>query len=143
VLYAALLGVVLFGFGWGIAFFVSLLRAPAQLDAECQQQVQKLAAELELPDKALADYLIGLLNQTEDAEIKVMKFMLFHEEIDRPHIKIPKMEWKEIDVALRHCVEIGLLCIRSEGSAGSFLWMNFYWIPPEFRETLKRLLRRA
>jgi hypothetical protein len=65
---------------------------------------------------------------------------------NRSHIKIPGIEWSEMDQHLRSCVDVGLLRIRTEGQEGGFVSplrifnMYFYYVPLEFRETLKRLL---
>lgn len=45
-LYAALLGLILFGCGWGVAFFISLYRAPTQLDKGRADEIHLLTEKL-------------------------------------------------------------------------------------------------
>jgi hypothetical protein len=40
---------------------------------------------------------------------------------NRSHIKIPGIEWSEMDQHLRSCVDVGLLRIRTEGQEGGFV----------------------
>lgn len=145
--YAVLLGFALFFMGWGIAFFVSLSRAPAQLDATCRKEISELRAELALPDEALADHLDGLLTQISENATKVLRFVLLHEQIDTPHIKIEGLPFADIQKARYECVTAGLLRINTVGGGDDPFSIRvmlgaheFYYVPPEFRQVLQRLL---
>jgi len=120
-------------------------RAPAQLDAEFQTIVKQLSTQLELPNKAQAEHLINLLSRVGDTEKMVIRFVLMHDEISKQYINIPTHYSKDIGEALYTCVKIGLLRVRSEnnGEYSSMAFVggsSFYYVPLEFRETLKRLL---
>lgn len=145
--YAALLGLALFFIGWGVAFFVSLARAPAQLDGACQQMVGQLRAELALPDEALANHLRGLLAQISENATKVLRFVLLHEQIDTLHIKIEGLAFADMQKARSECITAGLLRINRVGGGDDAFSIRamlgaqeFYYVPPEFRQILQRLL---
>jgi len=143
--YAALLGLVLFFVGWGIAFFVSLSRAPAQLDAACQKEVNELRTELTLPDKALADHLRGLLAQISESATMVLKFVILYDVIETQQMKIAGLSFNDMLKASQECVSVGLLRVEYDAidltsPLAIATSRSFYQVPPEFRETLKRLL---
>ena len=65
------------------SFIVNLFRAPALLDAESQQEINRLAFALALPDAALADHLRGLLVHTSEDARKVLKLAVLYEMIEQ------------------------------------------------------------
>lgn len=143
---AILYGVVVFFCGWGIAFFVSLARAPALLDAECQQVIKRLSDELELPDQALATYLADLLSQVGNDGFELLRFMLLHDEIGLTLIKVKGLSANQVSEAVRLCTVVGLLKYRVETSEkfSQVVFRKFFYrVPPEYRQTLKRLLYKT
>jgi hypothetical protein len=125
---------------------LSAFRAPAQIDAESQRLIKTLSEQLELPNKALADHLRGLLAQVSENAKTVLRFVLLHEEIDTPHLKIEGLSFTDTQKAQYECVTVGLIRINQVGDPGPFSLRamlgahEFYYVPPEFRPTLQRLL---
>jgi len=140
--HACLLGIVIFFFGWGIVFCLSIVRAPAQLDEDCQNTIKKLREELELPDKALTDHLTELLERVGNDGKEVMRFAVLHDEFTHQHLKVKGLSSRQISEAVRLCVSEGLLHSRTERTEFFTvpITTHYYWMSPEFRLTLKRLL---
>ena len=143
--YAAVLGPVLFFTGWGIAFFVSLSRAPAQLDAVCQKEVSQLRGKLSLPDEVLADHLTGLLAQISETAKMVLKLAILYDVMESRLMKLEGVSFNDAWNACRECISVGLIRVEYDAvDVTSPLAIatsrSFYQIPPEFRKTLKRLL---
>lgn len=143
--YAALLGLALFFVGWGIAFFVSLSRAPAQLDAACQKEVSQLQTELDLPNKALADHLRSLLAQVSEAGTMVLKLAILYDMIEPRQMNIEGLSFEDLQRARQECVSVGLLRVEYEtvdpySPLAVSMARSFYQVPQEFREPLRRLL---
>jgi hypothetical protein len=127
------------------SFVVNLFRAPGLLDAECQQQISHLTSELDLPDKAKANHIRGLLAQVSEDAKKILRLAMHYEAIEIRHIKIEGLSWDDIQKALQECVSATLLRVEHESidtsSMLAYAKMRvFYQVPQEFRETLKRLL---
>ena len=80
-LYAALLGILIFLSGWGIVFIVSFVHAPTVLDAECQRTVRQLSEELDAPDKMLESHLTKLLGKVGKAGERIVCFVLLDDEL--------------------------------------------------------------
>jgi hypothetical protein len=123
--------VVLALFAW------NWFRAPALLDAECQQEISRLKSELDLPDKALADHLRALLAQVGENAMKVLRLVVLHDVIETPHVKIEGLSREAVRDACLECVSAGLFRLDYEAVDPS---RGCYQVPSEFRETLKRLL---
>ena len=143
--YAVILGLLIFFSGWGIVFIINFGRAPAALDAESQETIGSLNNQLELPDKALADYLAGLLEKLSEKGKTILEFLLFHDEpIGRSKIKPENLTYDEVSKALSECHEQTLVESRIEsiemGMAYRMGYSTYYWIPSGFRRTLKELL---
>ncbi len=146
--YAVLLGVGLFFFGWGVAFFVSLAYAPVQIDAESQDKIIQLTAALELPDKVLADHLGSLLTEVSDNAKAVLKFVLLYDDDmihGREMAKIDELSFEDMQKARQECIDATLLRAEYEHAdfAGPMAFAkgrSFYFVPQEFRKTLKLLL---
>ena len=144
-LYAVLLGVLIFFAGWGIAFVVSFAYAPAQLDAECQTKINELTDRLALPDQALAKYLRGLLAEISEDAKKFLQIAVLCDVFDSRLIKVEGLSFDEIWDASKECKSLGLLTIEwedvDESSPAAIQNMRLFCrVPAEFRETLKRLL---
>jgi hypothetical protein len=130
-----------------ISFLVNLVRAPGLLDAESQETIKNLNRQLELPDKALADHLIGLLQKVSQHGKSVLRFLLLYEhQIGRYQIKPEGLSDDEVSTALRECFEHTLVESHTEAmytgmpiSVGNY-FATYYWIPDGFRPILKRLL---
>ena len=143
--YAVILGFLIFFSGWGIVFIINFGRAPAALDAESQETIRNLNKQLELPDKALADYLARLLEELSAKGKTILEFLLFHDEpIGRSKIKPENLSYDEVSKALSECHEQTLVesRIESVGMAYRMGYTTYYWTPGGFRPTLKRLLYR-
>ena len=143
--YAALLGVGLFFAGWGIVFVISLACAPAQLDAECQTKINELTDKLALPDQALAEHLRGLLAQISEDAKKFLQIAVLYDVFDTRQLQVEGLSFDEIWDASKECKSLGLLTIEWEdvdtSSPAAVQNMRLFCrVPPEFRETLKRLL---
>lgn len=138
--------------GWPYAIVVFALcvlsagRVPAQIDAVSQEEISRINKELTLPDNALAIHVSDLLAQVDDNAKKVLKFVLFHDEVSQRNIKIKGVSYQEIDSACRQCRDLGLLKWGNNAPdphsmiAGMF---DFYYIEAGWRETLRRLLYRG
>jgi hypothetical protein len=127
---------------------VNLFRAPGLLDAEFQQEINRLTSALALPDKALADHLRELLTQVSEDAKKVLRLATLYDVIETPQIKIDGLSWDAMKKARQECVSAGLLRVEYEAvdmsSPLAFAKQrSFYQVPQEFRETLKRLLYSA
>jgi hypothetical protein len=141
ILYALLLGILIFLSGWGIVFIVSCGLAPVALDAQSQHTIAELSKKLELPDKALAVHLTQLLENVGPHGKNLIKFMLLYdEEVGRAQVS-GGLSDKDLSKTLRECSDQGLIKSRHEqsGPHGMFI-SSFYWIPDGFRPTLKRIL---
>lgn len=144
-LYAVLLGILIFFSGWGLVFVISFCRAPVALDAEYQHTIARLKQELELPDKAAADYLADKVKIVGENGQALLKFMLLHdEEVSRAQIKVAGLSYDDIGKSLHVCAEQGLIKTRFEQSGTTWFSVNSYhWIPEGFRAPLKRLLYKT
>jgi len=142
-LYAVLLGILIFLSGWGIVFIVSFAHGPVALDAENQRAIKALSQKLELPDKALAAHLRRLLETVGPKGQEIARFLLFDDdEIAYDQIKV-SFSNEEKSESLQLCTDEGLLKARHE-PYGPYDMMirSFYWLPSGFRPTLKILLYR-
>jgi hypothetical protein len=125
------------------ALLVNLFRAPALLDAECQHKIEHLSEQLELPDKAQAEHLRALLSQLSENGKAILRYCLFSEDVNLPHMKIDGLTDQDMDNARKECLELGLLRWRCDApdSASPGRWFyQFVWVPQEFHLPLKRLL---
>jgi hypothetical protein len=137
-LYAALLGTLIFLSGWGIVFVVRFLLAPAALDAQSQRIIAELSQRLEMPDKAAADRLRQLLAGLGNNGREALKFILQYDEVARRQVKLGLLSWEETTKAIDECLDAGLIECRHQIYAGAYF--AFYWVPESFRPTLNRML---
>ncbi len=140
--YAFILGILIFLSGWGIVFIVSATRAPAALDAQSQSTIAGLNEKLELPDKVQAEHLKQLLANVGENGKALVKFMLLYEhEIGWGQIRVPNLSDKEASEAMNACRDQGLIVGRREQHPTHAAISNSYFsIPDGFRPTLKRVL---
>jgi hypothetical protein len=125
------------------AFVVNIFRVPALLDAECRQETLRLSQQLELPDKAQADYLCGLIAKLSDSGKAVIRLALHHQEVSFQQMKIEGLSDDALRTAVQECFSIGLLRHRNDMPSSALYWLgDVYWIPEEFHVPLKRLLYR-
>lgn len=125
------------------AFIVNLFRAPALLDADCQKEIRRLSAELELPDKEQAEYLRGLIGKLSGNGRAVLRFALFHEEITTKQLSTVLPSWEDVQKGYRECLDLGLLKWRNDcpDRTNPMIWAyDAYWVPDDFRTPLKRIL---
>lgn len=143
-LYAALLGVAIFFTGWVIAFFVSLARAPGQLDDTYRKEILRLTKQLEIPDKAQEDHLRGLLAKLNENGLAVLRVALFHDEVNSKKMGAAGLSNEVIENGTRNALDSGLLNWRNDAPGSPFRWVfDVYWVSPEVRVTLKKLLHTA
>ena len=122
---------------------LSALRAPAQIDADCQREVKLLSAELELPDKDQAEYLRGLVSKLSNNGKAILRFSLLHDEVSKNQLKTVLDSWEDVQKGYIECLDLGLLRWRNDCSdatspmIGSY---DVYFIPEIFRIPLKRIL---
>lgn len=138
ILYAALPGILIFLSGWGIVFVVGFLLAPAALDAQSQRTIADLSQQLEMPDKAVADHLSQLLAGLGNNGREALKFILLYDEVARRQVKLGSLSWEETTKAIDECLDAGLIDCRHELHASAYF--AFYWVPENFRPTMKRIL---
>jgi type VI protein secretion system component VasK len=132
--------VVLASFVW------NWFRTPALLDAEAQREIKRLSEKLELPDKAQAEYLRGLLAKLSDNGKAVLRFALFHEEITNKQLSTVLPSWEDVQNAYQECLDSGLLKWRNDcpDQTNPMIWAyDCYWVPSEFRIPLQRLLSES
>ena len=141
-LYAALLGILIFLTGWGIVFVVGFLRAPAALDAQSQRTIADLSQQLELPDKVLAEHLGQLLTGVGDNGRELLKFILLYDEVPRDQVKLGSVSSEETNKTISECADAGLINRRIEVYGSGAISLGFYSVPEGFRPTLKRMLYR-
>lgn len=139
-LYTAPLGIIIFLSEWGIVFVVGFLRAPAALDAQSQRTIADLSQQIEMPDKAVADHLGQLLAGLGNNGREALKFILLYDEVARRQVKLGSLSWEETTKAIDECLDAGLIECRHEVHASAYF--AFYWVPDNFRPTLKRILYR-
>ena len=96
------------------SFVVNFFRAPALLDGEYHQELIRLSLELELPDKAEADYLRGLIAKLSDSGKAVLQFALLHEEITNKQLSTVLPSWEDVQKGYRECLDQGLLKWRND-----------------------------
>jgi hypothetical protein len=143
-LYAVLLGILLFFSGWGIAFVVSFVCAPAALDAKCQETITKLSQELAIPDADLAARLTPWLEQVGPNGREIIKFMLlYNEEVERGQLESgTTLSQQAAFDAVQVCLKQRLIKMREvRDKQYSHIMLNiYYWVPDGFRSALKRML---
>lgn len=141
-LYAVLLGFVIFFVGWAIAFLVSLARAPAQLDDACHKEILRLTEQLGMPDKAQEDHLRSLLAKLNEDGLAVLRVALFHDEVKYKTMQAAGLSNEVIERGTRNALDSGLLNWRNDGGRGSAFWWQYdvYWVSPEIRPLVRRLL---
>jgi hypothetical protein len=125
------------------AFIVNLFRTPALLDADCQKEIADLSAKLELPDKAQADYLRGLVSKLSDQGKAILRFALLHEEITNKQLSTILPSWPEVEKGYRECLDLGLLKWRNDCPERNhpMIWVyDAFWVPDTFRTPLQRIL---
>jgi hypothetical protein len=145
-LYAIFLGFAIFFTGWGIAFFVSLARAPAQLDDTHRKEIVRLSEQLELPDKAQENHLRGLMAKLDENGRAILNLAVFHEELTYRIMQSSGLSQEVIQKGTRNGLDSGLLHYGNNSSdpMSPLRWMSdFYWVSPEIRTPLKRLLYNA
>jgi len=128
------------------SFLINLVRVPALLDAECQREIRRLSAVVEGPDKAQADHLRQLLAKLNDEGLTVLKLALFHDELNYKIMDAAGLSPETIQKGTRNCLDSGLLHWgnNSPNSSMGLWWMgDFYWISPEIRLPLSRLIHEA
>ena len=123
----------------------NLIRVPALIDADCQSKISQLSEQLALPDKVLAEYIAGLLAQINENAIKILQLALLYDVIESRQMKIDSLSFDDIQNSRQECVSVGLLRVEYEtvdrySPLAIANQRSFYQVPPEFRETLKRLL---
>lgn len=93
---------------------MSVVRAPAQLDASCQNIVKRLSQELTLPDKVLAAHLSELLEHIGDDGREIVSFVLLYDEVATDKIKVKGLSHERKREAIEKCISEGLLDCRVE-----------------------------
>ena len=140
-LYAVLLGFVIFVVGWVIAFFVSLARSPSQLDDACHKEILRLIEQLSMPDKAQEDHLRGLVAKLNEEGLAVLRVALFHDEVKRTILKAAGLSDDVVNKGTRNAIDSGLLNWRNDAPHSAFWWQfDVYWVSPEIRALVRRLL---
>jgi hypothetical protein len=129
------------------SFVVNLFRAPSLLDAECQHEIGRLTSELDLPDKDKANHVQWLLAQVGEDAKNILRLAMHYDFIETQQIfKIQGLsDWDALQETLEECRSVDLLRVKHEEIDPSSMMAianqkHFYYIQPEFRETLKRLL---
>jgi hypothetical protein len=124
-----------------VAFIVNLFRAPGLLDAECQKKIADLSVKLELPDKAQADYIRGLVSKLSENAKVILRLALFHEEINNKQLSAVLPAWEQTREGCRECLKLDLLKWgNSSGLSDPAGLHDAYWVPDNLREPLKRIL---
>jgi hypothetical protein len=125
------------------AFLVNLFRAPALLDADLQKEIGRLSEQLALPDKAQADHLRTLLAKLNDNGRAILNLALFHDELTYKIMEASGISHDVIRDGTRNCLDAGLLHWENNhpDPTSALRWLSdVYWVSPEIRPALKRLL---
>lgn len=106
---------------------------------------RRLTLTSALPDTALANHLRELITPISADARKVLKLALLYDVIETPQIKIDGLSFDDMKKARQECVSAGLLRVEHEpvdisSPLAIAKQRTFYYVPQEFRETLKRLL---
>lgn len=128
------------------SFLINLVRVPALLDADRQKEISLLSEQLEMPDKAKADHLRQLLAKLNDDGRAVLNLALFHDELNYKIMDAAGLSPEVIQKGTRNCLDSGLLHHgnSSPNSSMGLWWMgDFYWISPEIRIPLNRLIHES
>jgi hypothetical protein len=138
--------------GWPYGTVVVILcllsagRAPAVLDAECQKEIGRLNAKLDLPDKAKADHVRYLLALVSEDAKNILRLAMHYDFIETQQIfKNQGLSWDALQKVLQECKSADLLRVDYEVVDPSSMLAranqkSFWHVQPEFRETLRRLL---
>ena len=123
---------------------LSAFRAPAQLDAEHRGKIAQLSSELELPDKAQAEYLRAHVAKLSENAKAIMRFVLIiGDEVSKQDLSTVLPSWDEVYKAYRQCLDLKLLKTRNDATDMASAMTGRYevfWVPDEFRLPLKRIL---
>jgi hypothetical protein len=125
------------------AFVVNLFRDPALLDAEAQNKISRLSAELELPDKAQAEHLRSLIAKLDGNGVAILKLALFHEQLNYRLMESSGLSHEERQRGIHNCLDSGLLRYQNNypDYTSPLRWLgDIYYVSPEIRAPLKRLL---